>query len=102
MTRLQPPFEWDDWEQAALERGLEKELASLGRAAMREAVQHAWSPQLTQLCGEESLDALFFQAPTLAKQLYELLLETDGLRVAFVEDGESKTADLIEINHFQF
>ena len=102
MTRNQPPFEWDDWEQVALERGLDKDLVSLGRAAMREAVQHAWSPQLTRLCGEETLDSLFAEAPGLAKRLYELLLETDGLRVAFVEDGERKTADLIEINHFQF
>ena len=44
MTRLQPPFEWDDWEQAALKRGLDKDLATLGRAVMREAIGHAWSP----------------------------------------------------------
>ena len=104
MTEYQAPCfdEWDDWEQAALERGLDKNLATLGRAVMREAVGHAWSPQVARLCGEETLDCLLAQAPTLAKRLYELLLETDGLRVAFVEDGEHTTSEIIELDHFRF
>ena len=102
MTQLQAPFEWDHWEEAALERGLDKELASLGRATMREAVQHNWSPQITNLCSWGTLDNLFTEAPRFAKRLCELLLETDGLRVAYVEEGEHNTADLIELDHFQF
>jgi len=97
-----PTFEWDWWQEEALERGLDKDLATLGRAVLREAIQHNWSPQLRVLCCAEVLDDLLFQAPRQARRLYEVLLETDGLRVAWVEDGEQTTSEIIELGGFTF
>jgi hypothetical protein len=95
-----PRFEWEWWEQEALERGLDKDLAALGRAVLREALQHNWSPQLRVLCCAEVLDELLVNAPRQARRLYAVLLETDGLRVAFVEDGEETTSETIDLGGF--
>lgn len=96
----QPPrFEWDYWEEDALERGLDHQLATLGRAVLREAIQHDWPSLLHQVCSGDTLDALLFKAPELARRLYELLLETDGLRVGFAENDGAKM-EMIELRDF--
>ena len=46
-------YPWDFWEKRALARGVPGELASLGRAVMREAYQHQWESLLRALCGWE-------------------------------------------------
>lgn len=92
-------YEWDYWEEDALERGLDLELATLGRAVLREAVNHNWSPMLREVCSEMTLDEILFKAPDLGKRLFTVLLETDGLRVAFAE-GDPTTSDMIELRDF--
>ena len=96
-----PRFAWDYWEEDALERGLDPELANLGRAVIREASGHNWSPQLRVLCSEEVLEQVLFRAPGLAKRLCHVLLETDGLRVAFAE-GDATKSEMIELGDFCF
>lgn len=91
-------FPWDYWEAEARQRGLSKNLASLGRAGMREADQHAWSAPLTSLCQPPVLDSLLFRAPKFGRQLYRLLLESDGLRVVFDEAN----GELIELDGFRY
>ncbi len=44
-------YPWDHWERAALAGGLARELATLGRAVMREASQHCWCERLQAECG---------------------------------------------------
>lgn len=94
-----PRFEWDYWEEDALARGLDPELATLGRAVLREAINHNWSPMLREVCSDVTLDEVLFKAPELARRLYEVLLETDGLRVAFAE-GDPGSSDMIELRDF--
>ena len=75
-------YPWDFWETRALEAGLANELAVLGRAVMREAVQHNWRPQLQAECGwndegEEMLELALSEAKQAAER-WEHLLQTDG------------------------
>jgi hypothetical protein len=44
-------YPWDHWERAALAGGLGRELATLGRAVMREASQHGWCGRLCRPLG---------------------------------------------------
>ena len=78
-------YPWDDWERAALARGVEKMLANLGRAVMREAYQHGWSERLQSLCGWKDegrrMIALALRAPETARLRWEWLLDMDGLRL---------------------
>lgn len=80
-------YPWDDWERAALARGVAKELANLGRAVMREAYQHGWEPRLQKLCGweddGEAMIALALGAPKRARSAWEKLLDTDGGRGSY-------------------
>jgi hypothetical protein len=100
-TDYEPPcWEWDIWEREAIERGMNKEMACLGRAVIREAGQHSWCPQLRCLCSEEVLEPLLLKAPDLAKRLCEVLLETDGLRFAFTEGDPAKN-EMIELAGFE-
>ena len=96
-----PRFEWDVWKDYALERGLDCELATLGRAVMREAIQHNWSEQLRGLSEGEGLSGLLFNAPDLGKRLCEVLLETDGLRIA-LEETDDPERIVIELDGFRF
>lgn len=86
-----PTYPWDFWAKDALERGLAPELASLGRAVIREVDQHGWRGLVAELGRAELVEELLFRAPTQAKRLYEVLLESDGLRVAWVEGASSST-----------
>ncbi len=97
-----PRFEWDWWHGDALERGLDEDLADLGRAVLREAVQHGWNPRLRALCLGDVLGEVLLRAPGLARRLCELLLETDGLRVARAEDGDKTASEMIELGGFGF
>jgi len=80
-------YPWDHWEKAAKERGMERTLAELGREVIRDADQHAWSEPLRRLCEGETLLELLTRAPYLGRRLCEILIETDGLRVAYPEEG---------------
>jgi len=100
-TDHEPPgWEWDIWERQAIERGMSPEMATLGRAVIREAGQHSWCPQLRCLCSEEVLEELLIRAPDLAKRLCAVLLETDGLRFAPAED-EPGSGEMFELAGFE-
>jgi len=75
-------YPWDGWERWALTQGVTKELAALGRAAIREAWQHGWPQRLCSLCGWRDdgrrMAALALRRPVLAQKRWERLLETDG------------------------
>lgn len=93
-----PTYEWDFWAQDALEDGIAPELVSLGRAVKREVVQHGWSHHVAELCGDVVMERLLVEAPQFATRLYDLLLETDGLRLAWVETGPPGCSDMIELD----
>lgn len=78
-------YPWDDWQRMALARGVPEELATLGRAVMREAHQHAWGERLRSLCGWKDegrrMIALALRSPETARLRWGWLLESDGQRV---------------------
>lgn len=80
-------YPWDEWERMAIFREMPRELASLGRAVMREAYQHGWKARLQTLCGwsdeGETMIRLGSDAPKEAKFIWEKLLETDGCRGSY-------------------
>jgi len=97
---VQPGFyPWDEWESAAKERGMERTLAQLGRDVVRDADQHNWARPLRNLCEEDALAELLIRAPYLGRRLCEILLETDGLRIAYTEDDKNN-GDLIRLTGF--
>ncbi len=77
-------YPWDDWERWALAQGLDPDLAGLARLTIREAYQHQWSDRLKSLCGwqDDGRRMLRFalRSPEKARQRWNRLLETDGLR----------------------
>lgn len=77
-------YPWDDWERFALARGLDAELAGLGRLLVREAYQHDWTDELKALCGwsDDGQALLTFarRAPRQARRQWDILMRTDGLR----------------------
>lgn len=77
-------YPWDDWERHALARGLDAELAGLGRLLIREAFNHSWEAWLQHRCGwgddGRTLLALALRAPKTARRQWEILMRTDGLR----------------------
>jgi len=85
-----PPFcapgcwPWDHWQRLALERGLAADLATLGRAVMREADQHAWCGRLKAECGlsddGRAMLARVLKHPPRTAARWQWLLATDGLR----------------------
>jgi hypothetical protein len=100
----QPAFQpenlsWNRWEQGVKKRGMERTLAELGREVLRDADQHNWAPELRSLCNGRMLEDLLLSAPFLGRRLCELLLETDGLRIAYGEEGQRK-GDLIRLPGF--
>jgi len=62
--------------------GVGAELAELGRAVMREAEQHVWSPALQAECGwgddGAAMLAVARAAPDAARARWQLLMDTDG------------------------
>lgn len=75
-------YPWDDWQRHAIARGVPAELASLGRAVIREAWQHEWSERLRSLCGWSDdgrrMLRLALRNPQLAEKRWSRLLDTDG------------------------
>lgn len=89
-------YPWDDWERWARAQGLDRDLAALGRLTIREAYQHQWDDRLKSLCGwrDDGRRMLRFglRTPEKARQRWERLLETDGLRGQYNEQtGEWMT-----------
>ena len=82
-------YPWDDWERWALARGLDRDLAGLARLTIREAYQHQWSDRLKSLCGWRDdggrMLRLALRSPEKARQRWNRLLETDGLRGEYDE-----------------
>ena len=93
-------YPWDDWQQKMIKRRMERTLAQLGRDVIRDADQHNWSEPLRRLCDEDALEKLLLGAPFLGRRICEILLETDGLRVAFPED-DKRSADMIRLSGFK-
>jgi len=89
---------WNRWEKAAKERGIERTLAELGREVIRDADQHSWSEPVKQLCNGRNLLEMMTRAPFLSRRLCEILIETDGLRVAYPEEGNQN--DVIRLPGF--
>lgn len=77
-------YPWDDWHRHALARGLDAELAGLGRLLIREAFNHGWESWLQSACGwsddGQALLALALRAPKFARRDWNILMRTDGLR----------------------
>lgn len=79
-------YPWDLWQHEALDAGLAPELATLGRAVMREAYQHDWCDRLKYECGIDNPDtaagiiACAKEQPFLTENRWQWLLVTDGLR----------------------
>jgi len=77
-------YPWDDWERDALAAGVAKELAALGRLAVREAYQHDWDDRLKSLCGWYDqggrMIKLALRSPGAAEKRWQRLLDTDGGR----------------------
>ncbi len=75
-------YPWDGWEKYAVTQGVPAELASLGRAVIREAWQHEWTKRLRSLCGwrddGRAMLRLAFRNPALAEKRWARLLDTDG------------------------
>ena len=84
--RLPGAYPWDDWHREALASGLDAQLASLGRAVMREAYQHNWCDRLKYECGIDNVDtaagmiSCAKDQPHLVEARWQWLLATDGLR----------------------
>jgi hypothetical protein len=83
-----------------IERGMERTLSNLGRDVLRDADQHNWSEPLRQLCDEDALAELLLCAPYLGRRICEILIETDGLRVAYREE-DGGNAELIRLAGFK-
>lgn len=96
LSRLRPDtagaYAWDRWEAQALAAGLGKDLAGLGRAVMREAVQHSWEPALQAECGwndaGQAMLELALRDSQAAEERWDYLLHTDGLRGRWTAAGD--------------
>jgi len=92
-------YPWDRWEKAALQAGLDPELATSGRAVFREAFQHDWSDELKVECGwldggtTMLFQALAFPAESLARWTY--LYSADNFGDA--DPAPAVTTDLIDL-----
>lgn len=93
-----PTYDWDFWAEYALGCGIAPELVCLGRAVKREVVQHRWSQRAAELCQDEVMEQMLIKAPQMATRLYDLLLETDGLRCAWKEEDGHTTGEIIELD----
>lgn len=77
-------YPWDHWERYAIDQGLDRKLASLGRAVIREAYQHSWDEHLKSLCGwnddGQRMLEVALRRPAIAKARWTRLLDSDGGR----------------------
>lgn len=89
---VQGQYVWDRWQTMALEAGLSSDMATLGRAVMREAVQHDWRERLKAECGwqdqgQAMLELARRDGPAAQKR-WTYLLETDGERGRWTAHGD--------------
>lgn len=82
-------FPWDDWGTEAIAKGVNPELATLGRAVMREHYQHDWKDFGSEvgLRAGQSMIELALKHPKNAAERWKHLLDTDGERVRLLPDG---------------
>ena len=77
-------YPWDHWQRFALAAGLASDLATLGRAVMREADQHDWCERLKTECGwgdaGRAMFARVLRHPERTAARWQWLLVTDGQR----------------------
>lgn len=77
-------YPWDGWQRWAFANGVPLELATLGRAVIREAWQHGWDEELRAECGwrddGRAMLALALTDPQRAEPRWSQLLDTDGGR----------------------
>jgi hypothetical protein len=77
-------YPWDGWQHWAFAHGVSMELATLGRAVIREAWQRGWDEKLRAECGwrddGRAMLALALSDPALAAITWTKLLDTDGGR----------------------
>ncbi len=82
-------YPWDDWQRWAQARGLDADLAGLGRQVIREAYNHGWEERLLSLCGWRDdgrrMLALALRSPMTATKRWQRLLDTDGYRGEYDE-----------------
>lgn len=78
-------YPWDEWQRWAFANGVPMNLATLGRAVIREAWQHDWSEELRAECGwrddGRAMLALALTQPKRALARWSKLLDSDGGRV---------------------
>jgi len=78
-------YPWDGWQRWAFTHGVPIDLATLGRAVIREAWQHGWDEELRAECGwrddGRGMLALALTDPKRAEARWSELLDTDGGRV---------------------
>jgi hypothetical protein len=76
-------YPWDRWEIAALEAGVSKSLASLGRSVFREAFQHDWASELKVECGwlDGGAEMILYAiaVPGEIEERWRELIDTDGV-----------------------
>lgn len=77
-------YPWDGWQRWAFARGVPLDLATLGRAVIREAWQHGWDEELRTECGwrddGREMLVLALRDPARAQTRWTRLLDTDGGR----------------------
>jgi hypothetical protein len=75
-------YPWDRWEGIARSQGISPELATLGRALMRNCRLHRWEPETWEPCGwddgGEGMLKLASEKPAQARHTWESLLASDG------------------------
>ena len=78
-------YPWDGWKKKALAAGVGEDLATLGRAVMREAYQHGWDDRLKSLCGWNDdgrrMIKLALRSPEKARRRWDKLMQSDGNRI---------------------
>lgn len=77
-------YPWDDWQHWAYAHGVPLDLATLGRAVIREAWQHGWDEELRAECGwhddGRAMLALALTDAVRAEARWSELFDTDGGR----------------------
>lgn len=85
-------YPWDSCQKWALEGGVDKDLAGLGRSLIREAEQHNWNKWLRNECGwaddGKTMIELVLNKPDEARKRWQHLIETDGERGFIDDNGE--------------
>ena len=70
---------WNLWRASVLKEGVDADLARLGRAAMRGAYLSYWPQETRYLTNFNLMTRMALEAPEMARRLWQLLLETEGL-----------------------